>query len=66
MEDQRDEVAAEKESAGPTIAPEQLREGKKGKSYGKMLLKCGLTKLKDGRTELRTENDESIPFTAAS
>lgn len=40
-------MAMEKESAEPTIAQEKLKrkKKKKGKSYGKMSVKCGLIKL---------------------
>lgn len=54
----RGDAAAEKESAGPTIAPEQLR-GEKSKSYEKMLLKTGLTK--GGGTEQHAAEHDECP-----
>lgn len=49
------------ESAGPAIAQQQLRRKNIGRSYEKMLLKCGITKSeRKAEEEPRTENVHTL------
>lgn len=58
-EDPSDAVV--EESAGPAIAQEQLRRKNIGRSYEKMLLKCGIKiRKKSGGRELSTENAHTL------
>lgn len=65
MEPPRNDVVVE-ESAGPTIAQEQLRRKNIGRSYEKMLLKCGITKSERKVGEESRAQRLSIPFAAKS
>lgn len=50
MEAPKSNTMAEKESAEPAVALEQLKRKKRANTMGRMLLKSGLTKL-EGKTE---------------